>query len=527
MFVKPTEDELRQLEELTKEYDTRIEQAADEEEKKALHDECSEKLTDLFLEIDQRHFEKIATSPDAILEDAKFQIETAILHTYEGLVKYGTAEDRKKYVSFTTGEARLFSQAAAECAKIELVLHFDALKDNPEYTKRLFALIAEIVKTSEYTDNQEVTLAYEPQEEPETPLNRIPVFAPMPNSFAHAFLSRVLNNTRPGNEKKGTKPRYIENNPKNRHEEIMKGTKEIGGIKHAIIERKNKETGEITRLEFSNPELIFKSGGKALCRMLDFSMQEMNAQHFPYKVDIRVQDLIDRGMYKNLNTARTAVYNFFNLQTNIKVGGSDKHGRNKTKYPCGVLFYYYEPCENGHIYLYVNNEIDIDFYAHYFTIMPQYAYALSDNGYALMRYIFYLARQKDKMKSIKEKGSFNVSLDTIREALGFPAVDEVKNRKYKQYIIKPITDAVNESMKAWEATEKEEGDAIEIIMHGTGTTNIKEWLRGYIEVKLSGSLANYFIDQINKSEKELARLKKLREEAQARAIANKKVKNIE
>ena len=159
MFAKPTEDELRQLEELTKEYDTRIEQAADEEEKKALRDECSEKLTDLFLEIDQRHFEKIATSPDAILEDAKSQIETAILHAYEGLIKYG--KDREKYMSFATGEARLFSQAAAECAKIELVLHFDALKDNPEYTKRLFALIAEIVKTSEYTDNEEITLVSE------------------------------------------------------------------------------------------------------------------------------------------------------------------------------------------------------------------------------------------------------------------------------------------------------------------------------------------------------------------------------
>lgn len=521
MFFKPTEDELQQLIKLTQEYDTRIEQAANEDEKKALHDECGEKLAALFLEIDKRRLKKIIGNPDAILEDAKFQIETAILHAYEELVKYG--KDREKYMSFATGEARLISQLAADIAKDEISLYFDALKDNPEYTKRLFSLIAEIVKTSEYTDNEEVTLAYEPQGEPETPLNRIPVFAPIPNSAAFAFLSRALNNTRPGNKKKGTKPRYVKNNPGNRHEEI----KRAGDYEHVIIERKNKQSGEIITLEFDNPELIFKSGGKALCKMLDFSMQEMNAQHFPYKVDIRVQDLIDRGMYKNLNTARTAVYNFFNLQTNIKVGGSDKRGRNKAKYPRGVLFYHYEPCENGHISLYVNNEIDIDFYAHYFTIMPQYAYALSDNGYALMRYIFYLARQKDKMKSIREKGSFNISLDTIREVLGFPAVDEVKNRKYKQYIIKPITNAVNESMKAWEATEKEEGDAIEIIMHGTDTTNIKEWLQGYIEVKLSGSLANYFIDQINKSEKELARLKKLREEAQARAIANKKVKNIE
>ena len=134
----------------------------------------------------------------------------------------------------------------------------------------------------------------------------------------------------------------------------------------------------------------------------------------------------------------TAVYNFFNLQTNIKIGGTDKRGRNRAKYPCGVLFYHYDPCKKGYISLYVNSEIDIDFYAHYFTIMPQYAYALSDNGYALIRYIFYLARQRKQMKSIRDNGSFNISLDTIREALGFPAVDEVKGRKYKQYIISGV-----------------------------------------------------------------------------------------
>ena len=531
MFVKPTESEMQQIEALAKECDKRERMATSEEERAAIHDEYSEKLTIIFEGINQRHFEKIATSPDAILADAEEQVELAIYRAFENIIEYATIESLKKssYITFVDGEARLLSKVAIEWVKEEISLHIEALKDNAEYSEQLFSFITEAVKTSKYTDNKEIPLENKkrrrarPKASTAPPARKLSLFAPIPNGSAIAFASRVLNNTRPGNEKRGTKPRYVESNPNNRHEKI---TTE-GNTEHAIIERKNKQTGEVIRLEFSNPELIFKSGGKAFCKMLDFTMQEMNAQRFPQKVEIRIQDLIDRGMYSTPSNARTAVYNFFNLQTNIKIGGTDKRGRNRAKYPCGVLFYHYDPCKKGYISLYVNSEIDIDFYAHYFTIMPQYAYALSDNGYALIRYIFYLARQRKQMKSIRDNGGFNISLDTIREALGFPTVDEVKNRKYKHCIIKPITDAVNESMKAWEATEKEEGDAIEIIMHGTDTTNIKEWLQGYIEVRLSGALANYFIEQVNKSEKEIARLKKLREEAQARAIASKKAKNIE
>lgn len=156
MFVKYTEDELRQLEELTKEYDKRIELATNEGEKAVLQIECEKKLTALLLEIDQAHFKRIATSPDAILENAKEQINLAFFNAYEGLVKYG--KNREKYMSFATGEARLISQAAAEYAINELALHIDALKDNAEYTEKLFDLIAEAVKTSEYTDNKDISI---------------------------------------------------------------------------------------------------------------------------------------------------------------------------------------------------------------------------------------------------------------------------------------------------------------------------------------------------------------------------------
>lgn len=511
MFVKPTEDELRQLEELTKEYDTRIEQAADEEKKKALRDEYGEKLAALFLEIDQRHFEKIATSPDAILEDAKIQIETAILHAYEGLVKYGTAEDRKKYVSFTTGEARLISQAAAECAKIELVLHFDALKDNPEYTKRLFALIAEIVKTSEYTDNEEVTLAYDPQEEP---VKDIPLLASIPNSPAIAFLNRAMNNMQPGSKKKGTTPRVIKSNPRNRHEEITMS----GDWQLAIIERKNKQSGEITRLEFEQTKLIFGKN-RAFPKMLAFSLQELCAQNFPAELDIDLQKMVDLGMYSSTDSARTAVKNFFDRQLLIKIGGILKHGRKIIREECGVLFYHRSRSGNGHIIFSVNEKINMEFFTQFFTVLPSFAYALGENGFSLTWYIFYLARQN--MKAIKENGSFNINLDTIREALGLPAVDAVKWRKYKHDIITPITDAITEIMNGWEATKKGEEDNLEIILHVKDNANITEWLQGYIEVRLQGGLSAKFIEQAEKAEREQAKREKLKQEAQVRIAVKK------
>ena len=509
MFFKPTEDELQQLIKLTREYDTRIEQAANEDEKEALHDECSKKLTAFFLEIDKRRLKKIIGNPDAILEDSKDQIRLAIFNAYEELVKY--SKDKKEYMSFATGEARLISQLAADIAKDSISLYFDALKDNPEYLQRLLDLIAEIVKTSEYTDNQEVILTYEPQEEP---VKDIPLLASIFNSSAIAFLNRAMNNMQPGSKKRGTSPRIVRKSSRNRHEEItISGDKQL-----TIIERRNKQSGEITRLEFENTKLVFGKN-RAFPKTLAFSLQELCAQNFPAELDIDLQKMVDLGMYSNANSARVAVNNFFDRQLLIKIGGILKHGRKIIREECGVLFYHRSRRGNGHTVYSVNEKINMEFFAQFFTVLPSFAYALSENGFSLTWYIFYLARQN--MKAIKENGSFNINLDTIREALGLPAVDAVKGRKYKQYIITPIMDAITEIMNGWEATKKGEEDNLEIVLHIKDNANIMEWLQGYIEVQLQGGLSAKFIEQAEKAEREQAKREKLKQEAQVRIAVKK------
>lgn len=515
MFFKPTEDELRQLEELTKEYDTRIEQAADEEEKKALSDECSEKLTDLLLEIDQRHFEKIATSPDAILEDAKLQIETAILHAYEGLVKYG--KDREKYMSFATGEARLFSQAAAECAKIELVLHFDALKDNPEYLQRLLDLITEIVKTSEYTDNQAIILAYEPQEELAQNL-----YTATPNSPIMFFMAKVSSNVR---KTKDGRLR-VAKSPNNRHENFsmqVEKKKDKSGkeTEVLVIEMTNKQSGITARLECREFRKLFGKRNKSFFRLFVYCLQRMNAQSFRPKIIIRLQDMVDLGMYSTAGNALAGINSFYDQQKNMEISGTFKKRKEIIKAGRGQLFFNIEYDKNGCVTLSANDSLNTQFFATFFTILPDFAYNLKkSNAFLLTWYIFYIARQRTK--EIKNNGSFIIRLDTIRDMLGLPRIDEVQNRKYKHCIIDPITDAISEIMEGWESAEKGEGDDFKIILQNQDTRNINEWLQGNIEVQLSGTLSDKFISISEKAEEKRKKLEAAKLEAIARQSAKDK-----
>lgn len=514
MIFKPTESEQEQLDALSADYEKRWQQEESKNERLLLFAEYLQKIEELRKQNELNHFKEIATSPEAIVENAREQVELAIRNTYIDFTEnlHNKRVEKIGYIVLYNGEKRLRSDVAAFFAKEEVLLHINALKGKPKYTKQIYDYIVETVKTSKYTDNKEVLVLGEITVG--TAKRDIPLLAPIPNSSAIAFLNRAMNNIQPGSEKKGTEPRVIKKNPRNRHEEIITGRdKQV-----AIIERTNKQSGEITRLEFENTKLIFGKN-RAFPKMLAFSLQELCAQNFPAELDIDLQKMVDYGMYSCTDSARNAVKNFFDQQLLIKIGGVFKRGKKIIREECGVLFYHRSRNGSGHIVLSVNEKINMEFFTQFFTVLPSFSYALSENGFSLIWYIFYLARQN--MKAIKENGSFNINLDTIREALGLPSINEVKDRKWKQYIITPIMKAITEIMDKWKATKKSEGDNLELILHVKDNTNITEWLQGYIEVRLQGGLSAKFIEQAEKAERERAKREKLKDEAQVRIAVKK------
>lgn len=180
------------------------------------------------------------------------------------------------------------------------------------------------------------------------------------------------------------------------------------------------------------------------------------------------------------------------------------------------MFYHYR-LENGFVKLSVNENFNMEFIANYFTIFPRLAYALSNNAFSLVRYIFFLARQNTQ--AIKAKGTFTISLEAVRENLGLPSVDDVKNRRYRQLIIEPIEKAIEEVEEALLKVPEAKEYGFTITPHGTDTSNINEWLQGYLEIGLNGDFAETFVRIATKAEKDRVQWEKVKQAELARIAA--------
>ena len=188
------------------------------------------------------------------------------------------------------------------------------------------------------------------------------------------------------------------------------------------------------------------------------------------------------------------------------------------------MFYHYR-LKNGYVTLSVNENFNMEFIANYFTIFPRFAYALSNNAFSLVRYIFFLARQNTQ--AIKEKGTFTIKLDLIRENLGLPAPEDVKNSKYIQYIIEPIEKAIEETEEALRNVPEAKEYGFTITPYTWDTGNIKKWLEGYLEIGLNGDFAETFIRIATKAEKDRVQWEKVKQAELARIAARAEAKEAQ
>lgn len=307
-----------------------------------------------------------------------------------------------------------------------------------------------------------------------------------PSSEALALLNRALA------AKKG---RGLEQNPANRNE-IIEAT-ETGS--HLIYTRKNKNKKSEIIIDIDQTEEFLRKTNKTFSKMLLFTLQKMTAQNFSYEIGFSLHELVSLGMYSNIDGARKAFKDFFDQQKRITISGTVYKGKKCIREKGGVLFYNYD-INNGFVTLSVNEKFNTEFIATYFTYFPRFAYALSNNAFALVQYIFYLARQKGE--ALQSKGSFKINLDYVRDNLGLPSVEEIKNRKYKQYIIDPIKKAIKEVEEALQNEPETEEGCFTLALFATDTNDIREWLKGYLEIGLNGSFADKFI-QISGKQKDL------------------------
>lgn len=251
---------------------------------------------------------------------------------------------------------------------------------------------------------------------------------------------------------------------------------EIVPVKNGFELTQHKK-GESATITIINKELIQST---TAMKLFVFLLAKANQQHFNPVISFPLQDLVSIGMYSNITNARAGFKNHISAVQSLQIAGNMKKGKRHIKQTGGVLFYNHDIDQNN-VKVWVNENFDIEFLASYYTMLPVWAWALSDNSFEILLYAF--------MKSRTERSDkFNISLSIIREKLTLPTREEyaLKGKKWKpgQYVKKPIIDAISGIKAAIDANK----DAnISIQEHYiVNDANLDDWLKGYISVSLAG-----------------------------------------
>ena len=322
-------------------------------------------------------------------------------------------------------------------------------------------------------------------------------FETLPSSPVTHLVNQTINAFsagRPIKANRNTDIRYIEKTP-----DVWSITSE-------------NKTSKIT-LSIDNIGLL-KTNNKGLKKCFAFVLIQCNDQHYASEIGFSLQELIDNGMYSSIRSARRGITENIKKIMSMTFEGNSKKGRKIIQQDAGKLIYHMS-IKNNYVTLYLNEKINVEFIAQYFTLLPKFAFALNNNAFSLLEYIFFLARQNTR--SIKEKGYFNISLRAVRDYMNLP--NEADTPNHSQLIRNPIETAIEQiedanNNSSFTITPVYKDDA----------KNIKEWLDGYLKVGLADDFAEMFIKIANDTEKSVEASRKRKEKALAMVEA-KKIEN--
>lgn len=227
-------------------------------------------------------------------------------------------------------------------------------------------------------------------------------------------------------------------------------------------------------------------------------------------ISFPLQDAVDDGQYTNIRSARRGFEDASRTFSSFK-------GEKSSKEDFALeVFFTGAHIKKGQCYLFLNPRTAWGKVAgQYYTVMPRYYYALPDKASTLLRYIFYIARQRTK--DIKEKGYFTIGFRSIQMHLNLP--DEKTTKNPRRDIKDPIENAIEKIEEKHRGTFNDTSLQFELL-YKDGITipedlSITEYLEnGYLKVMLDNDLSSYFVGVLAKNTRkklEADRKKKERE----------------
>ena len=306
--------------------------------------------------------------------------------------------------------------------------------------------------------------------------------------------------------------------------------------------RRNRGVTQV--ITITNPVTLFPGYGKTgkvsatrkrgtfvVRKMLPYVLQRMTEQGYPHEVRIELKTLADKMGYTSVDSAYRAIKSFFKKIETVSIAATEtkmvrsKDGKGKEKKAVsddrGKPFYWLSR-RNGSAYISVAEQFPIRLFSKAmkeFTVFPDWAYLLGPVAFDLVWYIFYLARQNTR--DVASSGTFTISLESVRHQLGLPTPDDVSGRQYRQQIRTPIEEAIEEIEKRVAETPEAKGNFFITPHVDEATTDIDQWLKGYLEIELRNEYAQFFKKIATSQEKKIGQHKASTDGKRSRARKGK------
>lgn len=330
-----------------------------------------------------------------------------------------------------------------------------------------------------------------PQPVIEEKIGYLSPYSMMPNAASFNLVSRYINNPNMTAKEAGSTIEMIDKSiDKERREyqvEITtrncKTTLTVQNYPYFFFDENEPPTDKKTR----RGNL---SGVKKVWRFALQKLMQQSTNHLiPEYITIDLEEMVKPNFFSNVDNAYRGIETMIKKMTLlfIKQDFTVEKGNKRTQ--GGVLFYHSDR-EGTRARIFVNRQFGFEFFRSAYTYFPtSWAYQLDGNAFSLTEYVFSLIRQNaDK---ITEKGKFEIKLSTIHNQLGLRSVEDVRenaNRRYNDFIKKPIMQAIDEVNDAAKRDKEIQG-RFKITLKAPDTGNIEQWLDGSIIIYASGEYA--------------------------------------
>lgn len=258
-----------------------------------------------------------------------------------------------------------------------------------------------------------------------------------------------------------------------------------------------------TTITVENIDILMKRYDKNLKKIFVFLLQKANKSHFN-EANFALSELVNLGIYSSEKSARAGITKAMSKLMSIQISGELKKGKKTIKSGLGIMFYNLN-INNSYCTVKINQELNIDAIAPFFSLFPVWAFQLSSKAFSIVEYIFYLARTNTS--KIKQDGYFNINFGTINDYLQQHSPTETA--KHSQYIINPILEAITEI----EDTQSDTDYKFTPI-YNPDYKNAVDFLKdGYLKIEMTAEALEYFTARADDMAKEYKKVAARKEKA--------------